>query len=68
MFYIRLFTYSAVGTVPMTAPIRENTCKSETLRSLGQKLIIHLDGLKPESLKKARVSKEQSELHMGSCI
>lgn len=68
MFYIRLFTYSAVGTVPMTASIRENTCKSETPCSLGQKLIIHLDGLKPESLKKVRVSKEQSELHMGSCI
>lgn len=52
----------------MTASIRENTCKSETPCSLGQKLIIHLDGLKPESLKKVRVSKEQSELHMGSCI
>lgn len=48
LFYIRLFTYSAVGTVPTTAPARERTCKAETPRSLVQKLIIHLDGQKPE--------------------
>lgn len=36
----------------MTAPIRENTCKPETLCSLGWKLIDHLDGLRPESFKK----------------
>lgn len=52
MLYIRLFIYSAVGTVPMTAPTRENTCKSETLCSLVQKLIVHPHGLKPESFKK----------------
>lgn len=36
----------------MTAPIRENTCKPKTLCSLIQKLIVHPDGLKPESFKK----------------
>lgn len=52
VFYICLFTYSAVGTVPMTAPVRENTCKSETLCPLGWKLIVHPHGLKAEEFKK----------------
>lgn len=52
VFYIRLFTHSAVGTVPMTAPVRKNTCKPEILCPLGWKLIVHPYGLKPESFKK----------------
>jgi len=56
MFYIRLFTYSAVGTVPMTAPVGEHTCTPETLRSWVQNSIAHIDGLRPDSFIK-RTSK-----------
>lgn len=54
----------------MTAPIRENTCKSETPCSLVQKLIVHLDGLKPASFKKwdKHEFKGGLELYMWSCM